>query len=97
VVVLRWITSASRAVHPIADCFRAHGYDVQQGVLAKDPSGRVWTEFVAQRDGEHWRVRERIHDEQGGSWSDVSAWYWAALGGATPGPWWAVTIAEPDA
>ena len=40
------------------------------------------------------RVRERIYDGAGHGWTDVSAWYWDALRGYSPGPWWAVTIVE---
>jgi hypothetical protein len=39
-------------------------------------------------------VYERIYDVAGNSWSDVSAWYWAALLGKSAGPWWSVVIAE---
>lgn len=96
VVVLRWIASPSRAVHPLADCFRARGYRVKPGGLARDDAGVVWSEFRAERGEERWRVQERIVDEIGHSWTDVSAWYWAAQRGASAGPWWAVTIATPE-
>ncbi|HEY0944925.1 MAG TPA: hypothetical protein VGD81_06640 [Opitutaceae bacterium] len=96
VVVLRWVASPSRAVHPIADCFRARGYRVKAAGLARDAAGMVWSELVADRGEERWRVRERITDEAGRSWTDVSAWYWAAQRGVSVGPWWAVTIATPE-
>ena len=32
--------------------------------------------------------------QEGGSFCDVSAWYWAASLGRTRGPWWAVTVVE---
>jgi len=91
IVVLRWIREASRGVHPAADCFRASGYAVRAGGLVRDAQGVVWSEFFAERGGEAWRVRERWRDERGGAWTDVSAWYWAAVSGG--GPWWAVTVA----
>ena len=93
VVVLRWIAVPSRTVHPISDCFRARGYRVTPGGLVKDPDGRVWSEFIAERHDERWRVRERIIDERAGAWTDMSAWYWAAQRAGATGPWWAVTIA----
>jgi hypothetical protein len=38
-------------------------------------------------------VREVIADSHGNRWTDVSAWYWAAVRGETQGPWWAITVA----
>jgi hypothetical protein len=28
-------------------------------------------------------------------WPDVSAWYWSALLGRSPAPWWSYVVAEP--
>jgi exosortase/archaeosortase family protein len=96
-VVIRWIRSASRGVHPAADCFRAGGYAVTPGGLARDEAGVLWAEFTAARaGGERWRVRERWRDEHGGAWTDVSAWYWAAARNDAGGPWWAETVAMPE-
>jgi exosortase/archaeosortase family protein len=91
IVVMRWIREASRGVHPAADCFRASGYTVKPGGLVRDANGVMWAEFFATLNGETWRVRERWHDENGGAWTDVSAWYWSAVRGG--GPWWSVTVA----
>ncbi|HRE82748.1 MAG TPA: hypothetical protein PLN52_17015 [Opitutaceae bacterium] len=96
-VVLRWVTAATRGVHPASDCFRAWGYRVGTIGLVKDRNGRIWSEFTVERKEEAWTVRERIivglEDE--GGWSDVSSWYWAARNGRDEGPWWVVTIVEP--
>ncbi|MDF9826162.1 exosortase/archaeosortase family protein [Ereboglobus sp. PH5-10] len=91
IVVLRWIREASRGVHPAADCFRASGFAIKPGGLVRDANDVMWSEFFATKDGETWRVRERWRDDAGGAWTDVSAWYWAAVRGR--GPWWAVTVA----
>jgi exosortase/archaeosortase family protein len=91
IVVMRWIREASRGVHPAADCFRASGYTVKPGGLVRDANGVIWAEFFATLNGGTWRVRERWHDESGGAWTDVSAWYWSAVRGG--GPWWSVTVA----
>ncbi|OAM88021.1 hypothetical protein AW736_21155 [Termitidicoccus mucosus] len=97
IVVMRWIRSASRGVHPAADCFRAGGYAVTPGGLVRDEAGVLWAEFTAVRgDGERWRVREHWRDDHGGAWTDVSAWYWAAARDDAGGPWWAVTVALPE-
>jgi exosortase/archaeosortase family protein len=95
-VILRWIRAASRGVHPAADCFRARGYRVAASTLVLDEAGVRWSEFVAERGGERWRVRERWRDERGESWTDVSAWWWAAQAAGAHGPWWAETVAWPE-
>lgn len=96
-VVLRWVTAATRGVHPAADCFRAWGYQVGSIRLVKDDQGQIWNEFTVERKEEAWIVRERIvvglDDAQG--WSDVSSWYWAAQKAEFQGPWWIVTVVEP--
>jgi hypothetical protein len=93
-VVLRWITAASRGVHPAADCFRARGYRVEAKGLVLDAAVARWSEFTAARGEERWRVRERLRDpESGAAWTDVSAWWWAAQKSGTRGPWWAETVA----
>lgn len=95
-IVLRWVHSPSRAVHPAADCFRAGGYRVDPVGLVRDREGRTWNCFTATRDSEVWRVRERLHDDGDRlAWTDVSAWYWAACRASAQGPWWAVTVMEP--
>lgn len=98
-VVLRWVAVATRGVHPASDCFRAWGYRVGVARLVKDERGRIWNEFVVERKGESWAVRERIvvglDDTQG--WSDVSSWYWSAQKGENKGPWWVVTVVESAA
>ncbi len=93
-VVIRWITRSTRKLHPAADCYRGLGYRARPMPLWVDARNRTWSSFDATKLGT-LRVRERIHDTQGNTWADVSAWYWAAVLGRTKGPWWAVTVAEP--
>jgi len=95
-VVVRFVTGATRRLHPASDCFAGTGYRVRPLPLAVDGDGASWGAFTAEREGERFRVRERIYAEGGGSWADVSAWYWAAAGGGSRGPWWAVTVAERE-
>jgi hypothetical protein len=59
-----------------------------------DVRGRRWSCFDAKRKGSTLFVRERIHDDTGQAWTDVSSWYWAAVLSDTAGPWWALTVAE---
>lgn len=94
--ILRWITRPTRRLHPAADCFRASGYRIEAAGLWRDKSGARWSRFVAKKgdSGTMLRVSEHIYDEAGNSWSDVSAWYWAASRSSSEGPWWALTVIE---
>ena len=100
-ILLRWVAEPSRRLHPSADCLRGAGAEVRPLPAWRDRQGRLWGCQEMVRDGRRFRVRERITagppgagDDSGAAWTDVSAWYWAALLGRTKGPWWAVTIAE---
>jgi len=59
-----------------------------------DARSRRWGCFLATRRAERLAVCESIRDEAGQSWTDVSAWYWAAALSQSRGPWWAVTVVE---
>lgn len=92
-VILRWVASGTRKLHPAGDCFKANGYALTPLPIAvKD--GQRWSGFTAERGKQKLEVRERIMDTAGAQWSDVSAWYWAAQLGQSSGPWWAVTVAQ---
>jgi hypothetical protein len=92
VILMRWVTQPTRKLHPAADCFKAVGYRIRPQAIKKDLDGNVWGSFHGTRANEDLTVQERIHDSAGGSWTDVSSWYWAAVLGRTKGPWWAVTL-----
>jgi hypothetical protein len=89
--VFRRVHRPTRRLHAAADCFRAVGYGVQPAGVRSDRHGEPWGCFHAARGGGRLLVCERIRDERGRGWTDVSSWYWSALfsGG---GPWWAVTV-----
>ena len=36
----------------------------------------------------------QIYDGRGESWPDVSAWYWNAIFGSSPEPWWSFVVAD---
>ena len=96
VLVLRQVNAPTRMLHPAADCYRALGYGIAQARLELDLHERLWRCFVAERGGgQKIRVCERIVDAGGGAFTDTSAWYWAAAGGRSHGPWQAVTVAKP--
>lgn len=95
-LVLRQVTSPTRMLHPAADCYRALGYRIEQARLERDAQQRLWRCFSAGRThGQTLRVCERIEAADGSSFTDTSAWYWAAASGQSKGPWQAVTTANP--
>jgi hypothetical protein len=87
-VVLRWIPTPHRALHPAADCLRASGWTVTPGPPERDDAG-WWATLRARRDGQAIRLREQIRGADGRTWSDPSWWWWDAAGDA--GGFWAVT------
>jgi len=93
-IIIRFVSAATRRLHPAADCFRASGYKVVPIPAMRDRSGATMGCFRALRGSEELRVCEMIRDERGGSFSDVSAWYWHALFGSSPAPWWSFVVAE---
>jgi hypothetical protein len=94
--ILRWVERPTRRLHASADCFRGLGYSIAPQPLERDERGRLWGVFRAQKGGERLIVRERIEDRAGSSWTDASAWWWAASIGRSAGPWWAYTSVERE-
>jgi hypothetical protein len=93
-LIFRWVTQSTRQLHGSADCFRGMGYTIAPEPAVIDRQRATWSCFSAKRGSQRLLVRERITDEQGCEWTDVSAWYWSAVLRQTHGPWMAVTIAE---
>ena len=93
-IVLRFVAEQTRKLHPSSDCFKAIGYGIEPQPLWIDGAGIRWGCFKAVRGDEKLWVYERIHDDRGNSWPDVSAWYWAVVLNRASGPWWAVTVAQ---
>jgi hypothetical protein len=91
-ILFRWVIKETRTLHSAWDCFRGSGYRVSPLPLHKDENGQLWGMFRATRGSETVNVFERISDDSGNAWTDVSAWYWAALRRKSQGPWWAVTV-----
>src|SRR5688572_30210123 len=94
-IVIRWVTEATRKLHPASDCFQGLGYSVKPLALHRDESGALWASFTATKGNERLRVYERIHSDTAQSWTDVSSWYWSALRTGN-GSWWAITIAQKE-
>jgi exosortase/archaeosortase family protein len=93
IVIARSVTAPTRMLHPATDCFRGAGFAITAARAAVDTDGVRWNCFEVRRGNERARVCERIEDATGRSWTDVSAWYWAAL--KSSGPWRAWTVATP--
>lgn len=95
-VIVRFVTAATRRLHPASDCFRGIGHTVTPlpGRLTAD--GQHMSCFRAVHGSEALRVCEVIRDDSGASWPDVSAWYWSALLGHSKAPWWSFVVAERE-
>lgn len=93
-IIIRYIDQASRQVHPSADCLRGSGYHIETQPIKRDQNGQLWGCVLAKRNGISYRVCERIYDQSGNSWYDVSSWFWSVLLNKSHGPWWAITVAE---
>lgn len=92
-VILRRVTTATRKLHPSRDCLRAAGYQTTDSVTVRGADRHAWSRFTATREGTRLIVHERIISEQdGSSWTDVTAWYWSALRHPLNGPWRAETV-----
>jgi hypothetical protein len=89
--IFRWVTTGTRQLHSSADCFRGAGYKITPQPAFRDRNERQWSSFLASRDFRQLLVRERIADQHGGEWTDVSAWFWSVALGQTQGPWLSVT------
>lgn len=94
-ILMRYTARPTRSLHPAVDCFKGSGYKIQPLDIRVDEQGERWGEFLAEGNGERWRVSERIFENSGGrDWTDVSSWYWSAAYGRSQGPWWAITVME---
>jgi hypothetical protein len=94
-IIMRWVTRETRKLHPAADCFQGSGFRVRSLPAGLDSQQSLWGRFNAVKGNEEFQVSERISDDQGNGWADVSAWYWAALLRRSTGPWWAMTMIDP--
>jgi exosortase/archaeosortase family protein len=99
-IVLRFVVAPTRMLHQATDCYRGLGYRVLATDLEQEPAPsmsatpRLWRCFIAEKSGQRVRVCERIVDAAGQTFTDTSAWYWAAVMGRSVGPWQAITEAQ---
>jgi hypothetical protein len=93
-IIVRWVTEATRMLHPASDCFQGLGYTVTPLAAHRDQNGSLWASFAATKGDERLLVYDRIVSDSGETWTDVSAWYWSALRHEGSGSWWAITVAQ---
>ncbi len=93
-IIIRFVTNATRKLHPSADCFSAIGYAIKPLPIKIDESLQKWACFNANKGEENLKVCERIYAENGESWTDVSSWYWSAISNGNEQDYWSVTVAE---
>lgn len=94
-IIVRWVVAPTRRLHPASDCLRGIGHVITPLPVRIATDGTAMSCFRAQKGGAAMAVCEAIRDGRGGSWPDVSAWYWSALLGRERGPWWSFVVAEP--
>ncbi len=95
-IIIRWIGTSTRKLHSAADCFRGSGYAITPIAARKGSDGSTMGCFRATLQGVSMTVCEAIRDERGGSWSDVSAWYWDGMLRSSPPPWWSFVVAQSE-
>jgi hypothetical protein len=95
-IIIRWLGSPTRKLHSAADCFRGSGYAITPIAARKSSDGSTMGCFRATLHGVSMTVCEVIRDGRGGSWSDVSAWYWDGMLRSSPPPWWSFVVAQSE-
>ncbi len=91
-IIIRIIDRETRKLHPASDCLKGAGYRIKPLPLYVDSEGRNWGRVEATRGSTVLEVREIIMDSKGGSWQDVSSWYWAGILKRTRGPYTAIVV-----
>lgn len=95
-IIVRWVASPTRRLHPAADCLRGIGYAVTPAPMRRTAEGALQSCVRAAKGADRLLVCEHVTDGAGRSWSDVSAWYWHALFAGEGGSWWSVVVARPE-
>jgi len=93
-VLIRYVSQATRMLHPSSDCLKGAGYSIKAIAGEKDELGRHWSCNLAIRKNEKLKVCELVSDGQQ-TWPDASSWYWSAIWRQSRGPWWAYTTSTP--
>jgi hypothetical protein len=95
-IVIRWVNSPTRRLHPASHCFAGLGYAIEPRPMRRSPDGALMSCFVARKDGDALRVCEQLRDSAGTSSPDVSAWYWQALKAPAGSSWWSYVSVQRE-
>lgn len=93
-VLIRYVTNATRKLHPAADCLRGIGYQIKPLSAEKTRTNGVKSCVRADKDGKSIKVCEFIVGKEGQEFSDPSTWFWHAFFNPKAGPWYAFTVSE---
>ncbi|MFM9941530.1 MAG: hypothetical protein ACKVP7_18760 [Hyphomicrobiaceae bacterium] len=98
-IILRWVASPTRRLHPSPDCFRALGYKLATRPMRLAANAQPMSCFRAEGRAGAFEVCEQMQTASGRSddrsWPDISAWYWHALWSERGTTWWSMVIATP--
>lgn len=94
-LIIRWVRSPTRRLHPASDCFRGAGYRVTPRPVERNGAGALTGCFEADGSAGRFHVCEHVVSPSGQTWPDVSAWYWSALLWPDGASWWSYVTAEP--
>ncbi len=92
--VIKCVIKPTRKLHPASDCFKGSGYSIKPEPVFRDHKGNYWSSFTATKNNLQVLVKERIYNNSGKSWTDVSGWFWSAFFNKSNGPWWVITVSE---
>ncbi len=93
-IIMRWVLSPTRKLHPAMDCFRGLGYKISNIKIRRDEKGALWRQFDATNKSANLVVTEHIIDRHGVIFTDTSAWYWNSISHKSQGPWLSVMVAK---
>ena len=93
-IVIRWVSSPTRRLHPASHCFTGAGYAVEPRPMRRSRDGELMGCFAARKNGETLHVCEQLRDSTGASSPDVSSWYWHALIAPAGNSWWSYVSVE---
>ena len=97
-IIIRWVESPTRRLHPAADCFKGVGYSMSPLPVKYNRDDVPMGCFMASKDSESVQVCEYIvagnMSNDSDSWSDVSSWYWQSLLSGGKGGWWSFVVSD---
>lgn len=97
-IIIRWVESPTRWLHPAADCFKGVGYAISPLPVHYNLDDVAMGCFLASKNKQSLRVCEYVidaeTDDKRETWSDVPSWYWQAILSDDDNSWWSVVVAE---